>query len=84
MLIDGFKFFTSCQSQCFRQSINEIVQKEYESVSMIVKNCLHGNQTSAIDAPAKGAFSDLERILIMIYIQNHYQQDYVDVSSVNI
>ena len=63
MFIHGLKYVMPCQSRFSRQSIDERVTEEYESISTTVQSCLRDHQMSTTDDRAKQAFSALKCIL---------------------
>ncbi|CAF3385075.1 unnamed protein product [Rotaria sp. Silwood2] len=67
MLSNGRKYIIPCQSRFSRQSINDIANAEYNSVSNTVKKSLGDNRMSSKDDRATQAFSELESIIDQLY-----------------
>lgn len=63
MLINGLKYVIPNQSRlCNRPSLHDILAKQYQHLSMTVKECLKDNRILITDERAKLAFSALERV----------------------
>ncbi|CAF3388326.1 unnamed protein product, partial [Rotaria sp. Silwood2] len=64
MLINGFKYIIPCQSRlCSRQSIDQIINEQYQKISSIVKDCLNDHRIPIANERTIQIFSVLERIL---------------------
>ena len=63
MFIHGLKYVTPCQSRFSRQSIDDRVTEQYESISTTVQSCLRDHQMSTTDDRANEAFAALKCIL---------------------
>ena len=67
MLINGPKYIIPCQGRFSRQPTTELIDKEYERISAIVKKCLNDNQMSGSDDKAKSAFAELKSMMPDFY-----------------
>ena len=63
MLINGLTYVRPCQSQSSRQSIEQILTEQYQTISATVKECLNDHRMAKADARAQQAFSELKGIL---------------------
>jgi hypothetical protein len=63
MFINGLKYIIPCQKQFARKSIEQIVSKQYQNTSELIKRCLWDHRISTNDERAKQAFQALEHIL---------------------
>ena len=62
MLINGFQYIIPCQCRLSRTPIDQIIAKQYQNVSTIIKDCLKDNRILITDERAKHAFSALESL----------------------
>ena len=62
MLINGFQYIIPYQCRFSRTPIDQIIAKQYQNVSTIIKDCLKDNRILITDQRAKEAFSALECI----------------------
>ena len=69
MFIRGLKYIIPCQSRFSRQSVDELVTQQYQSISTTVKNCLQDHRMSITDERAKHAFSALQCLLYELHSQ---------------
>ncbi len=70
MLINGFKYIVPCQYQFSRpQTQDELITKQYQKMSNIIKNCLWDHRISTNDERAKLAFDTLQNILHQFYLK---------------
>ena len=53
MFIHGLKYVMPCQSRFSRQSIEQRVIEQFESISTTVQSCLRDHHTSTTDDRAK-------------------------------
>ena len=67
MLIHGLKYVIPCQSRFSRLSVDELVNRQYESMSSVIKRCLQDNYMSITDDRAKRAFAALKELLQKLY-----------------
>lgn len=67
MFIHGLKYVMPCQSRFSRQSIDERVIEQYESISTTVQNCLRDHHMSTTDDRATQAFSALKDLLYKLH-----------------
>jgi hypothetical protein len=64
MFINGLKYIIPCQNQFSHdQSIDQLITKQYDKISTIIKNCLWDHRISPVDERAKQAFQALKDIL---------------------
>ncbi|CAF3912342.1 unnamed protein product [Rotaria sp. Silwood1] len=70
MLMNGFKYIIPCQSRlCSRQSINEIIQEQYQKIASTVKDCLNDHRIPIASERTTQIFSELERTLHQLQTQ---------------
>ena len=62
MLIKGFQDIIPYQCRFSRTPIDQIIAKQYQNVSTIIKGCLKDNRILITDERAKQTFSALESI----------------------
>ena len=63
MFIHGLKYVIPCQSRFSRVSIDQLVNRQYESILSVVKSCLRDHRMSITDDRAKQGFSALKVLL---------------------
>jgi hypothetical protein len=82
-LSNGLKYIPPCQHCFSRQSIDEIITKEYKSIIQAFQIGLDQNQTSVSDQRAKDFFRSIESLLRQLYttplprklqVRAHYEQ----------
>ena len=61
LLINGLKYIRPCQSRSSRQSMEQILTEQYQTISRTVKDCLNDHRMATADARAQQAFSELKR-----------------------
>ena len=67
LFIHGLKYVIPCQSRFSRLSVEELINRQYESMSSVIKRTLHDNHMSITDDRAKQAFSALRELLQKLY-----------------
>ena len=89
MLINGLKYVIPCQNQFSNQSTDQLVTKQYDKISTIIKNCLRDHRISTVDERAKQAFQTLKDILYKFQLkqlprklQLHAQHEYKTVQTI--
>lgn len=63
MFINGLKYIIPCQNRFSNQSTDQLITKQYDKISTIIKNCLWDHRISTVDERAKQAFQALKDIL---------------------
>ena len=63
LLINGLNYIRPCQSRSSRQSMEQILTEQYQTISRTVKDCLNDHRMAQADTRAQQAFSELKRIL---------------------
>jgi hypothetical protein len=67
LLLKGFKYVTLCQSRFSRQSTEDFINDQLETLLTTIKGCLRDNRMSACDQRAKEAFAALKQIVDRLY-----------------
>ena len=67
MLIHGLKYVIPCQSRFSHPSADELINRQFESLSSVIKRCLQDNYMSITDDRAKQALTALKEILQKLY-----------------
>ena len=63
MFINGLKYIIPCQNRFSNQSTDQLITKQYDKMSTIIKNCLWDHRIATADERGKQAFQALKDIL---------------------
>ena len=68
LLARGPKYVPKCQSHFGSRSVEDIIDREYQKMSPIIRNCLTDNCVSATDERSKLFFVSLKNLLRQLYM----------------